>query len=659
MKLVKDQGISLYYKDFLVFSHTSDKPFVTADIWESKVKRFLGKFEEKGEIIEKIALTESNVISETDKQTVIVFKEGSISLTITFEEKENYLKLFFESKSDCGFSFIFPAYPDEGIFGGGEQYRQLNLKGERVVNLVSEHIKVKPIAQKILLKKLYKPKKHSEISSYSPMCTYVSSKLYALRFNVSSYGVCDFYNSYKSVFSFQNCPKEGTFIKEDSFEEIGVALAKDIPNRQYLPSWCYEGMILGVQGGREIVTEKALKMVEAGASICGVWCQEWSGQYVTAAGKQVYWNWEVDKERYPDLKNTISFLKEKGIHFLAYINPYLIVDGPMYNECKDKGYLVKRKDGSIYLIKSTTFDAGMMDLTNPGMVSYLKNTIIKNNMLDLGIEGYMADFGEYLPLDSVLFSGDPKLLHNEWPVIWARINREAIEEAGLSDSVFFFTRSGYDGAQSYSPIMWNGDQHTDFSIDYGMPCVMPASFNLGFSGLCAIHSDVGGFISFGPLKRDAELFIRWMEMNTFSPLMRSHETIRPDVNCQYDDKFVLPHTVNLTTIHAKLAPYIKHVMEEAKRGIPTIKPDFYLNNDFSSHQDEYSYFFGNDIFVSPIIQKGQLNKEVYLPDGDWLHFFSKKQYSKGKNNIECPLGCPPVFYRADSAFAPLFASIKI
>jgi len=100
-------------------------------------------------------------------------------------------------------------------------------------------------------------------------------------------------------------------------------------------------------------------------------------------------------------------------------------------------------------------------------------------------------------------------------------------------------------------------------------------------------------------------------------------------------------------------------MKEANRGIPTIKPDFFLNNDFSSHKDEYSYFFGDDIFVSPVIQKGQFKKEVTLPEGTWIHFFSKKQYSQGPNTVDSPLGCPPVFYRKESVFADLFKSINI
>ena len=77
---------------------------------------------------------------------------------------------------------------------------------------------------------------------------------------------------------------------------------------------------------------------------------------------------------------------------------------------------------------------------------------------------------EHVPID-----GDPKKLHNLWPVLWAKVNREAVEEYGAKD-ILFFMRSGYLGIQTYAPILWNGDQHTDTTHDYGMPCVMPASF---------------------------------------------------------------------------------------------------------------------------------------------------------------------------------------
>ncbi|NCA67006.1 MAG: alpha-glucosidase [Clostridia bacterium] len=352
-------------------------------------------------------------------------------------------------------------------------------------------------------------------------------------------------------------------------------------------------------------------------------------------------------------------LKAQGIHFLAYINPYLIKDGEMYNYCKEKGYLIKNSAGEIYHIKSTTFDAGMMDLTHPDMVKYLKETIIIKNMLELGIDGYMADFGEYLPVDSVLYSSeDAKILHNEWPVIWARINREAVNDSGREKDVFFFTRSGYNAAQKYTTIMWNGDQHTDYSYDYGMPCVIPASINLGFSGLCATHSDVGGYISFGSLRRDAELFVRWMEMNTFSLLMRTHETVRPENNAQYDDEKVIKYSVKLTNVHKLIKPYLLHCMKETADGLPVMRAPFYEFNDMAEYKSDYVYMLGSDIFVAPVLLAGADRKKLFLPQGEWVHMFSGKSYQSGEQIVDAPLGSPAVFYRKDSEHKDLFEKVK-
>lgn len=52
-------------------------------------------------------------------------------------------------------------------------------------------------------------------------------------------------------------------------------------------------------------------------------------------------------------------------------------------------------------------------------------------MIGLGMGGWMADFGEYLPIDAVLYSGeDPAIIHNQWPAIWAKMNQEAVAECG-------------------------------------------------------------------------------------------------------------------------------------------------------------------------------------------------------------------------------------
>ena len=44
--------------------------------------------------------------------------------------------------------------------------------------------------------------------------------------------------------------------------------------------------------------------------------------------------------------------------------------------------------------------------------------------------------------------------------------------------------------------------------------------------------------------------------------MRSHESIRPWANAQFDGRKVKAHTVRLTTLHAALRPYIERCAEE-------------------------------------------------------------------------------------------------
>lgn len=656
-----NSALTLYYKEKCVFTHTKETPFIEAVIWQVKYSSAHGHFSIKNKVIKSIPLENFEIVLDNEDKKIIKLSNDNIIITLEFIEENGYLKCNLLGTKDYSYRFNFNAVKNEGIFGGGEQYRQLNLKGEQVINFVSEHIVVTPIVQKTLFKFLpYKEKKHRDIATYAPMSTFVSSEKYAIRFATDSYGIQDFTCGEVSTFTYDTCPKGFIYVVEDSFKEINRKLNANIKSNQYLPSWCYDGMILGVQGGIDRAVEKAEKMINAGAKVCGVWCQDWCGKKVTAAGKQVYWNWEADEVRYKDLKDRIALLKEKGIHFLAYINPYLVKDGKLFNYCKEKDYLVKKSDGSVYIDVATTFDFGMMDLTNKDMVTFLQETIIKKNMLDLGIDGYMADFGECIPIDSVLANGDAKVLHNYWPTLWAKLNREAIDSHPRYKEVFFFNRSGYNGAQMYTPIMWNGDQHTDYKKDYGMPCVMPATFNLGFSGLPVIHSDIGGFISFASLKRDAELFIRWMEMNTFSPLMRSHESIRPDQNAQYDDELVISHTVKLTALHALLKPYLIDCMEQALEGIPVMRPDFYNLGTYSDHKDLYSYFLGDEIFVSPVIKKGVKEKTISLPQGVWIRFFDEKEYQGNKEyTFDAPLGKPLAFYLKDGKHYNLFKSIKI
>lgn len=72
---------------------------------------------------------------------------------------------------------------------------------------------------------------------------------------------------------------------------------------------------------------------------------------------------------------------------------------------------------------------------------------IMTNMIDLGLGGWMADFGEYLPVDAVVndTSISIEAMHNKWPLLWAKLNRQAVEDSGKLGEVVFWMRSGAAG----------------------------------------------------------------------------------------------------------------------------------------------------------------------------------------------------------------------
>jgi alpha-glucosidase len=358
---------------------------------------------------------------------------------------------------------------------------------------------------------------------------------------------------------------------------------------------------------------------------------------------------------YPNLGEKIKYLKENGIRFLGYINPYLVSEGTLYKEALANDFLVKNSKREPYLIDFGEFYGGIVDLTNPQAYEWYKQVIIKN-LIEFGLDGWMADFGEYLPYDSVLYQGDPKKIHNFWPVLWSKLNYEALKESGKIGEILFFVRSGFTGFQKYIPLMWAGDQLVNWSKDDGIPSVVTAFLSSAISGVGVTHCDIGGYTSLFNVKRTPELFMRWVELSAFSPVMRTHETNRPDSNIQFDSSDeILKHLSRMVEIHSKLKSYIKFYLEEyQKTGTPLIYPVFFEYKNFYVFDE---YLFGRDLLVAPVLKKGKKTRKVKLPEDEWIHLWSGKTYSGGEYEIESKLGYPPVFYRKGSKFSKLFENI--
>jgi sulfoquinovosidase len=498
--------------------------------------------------------------------------------------------------------------------------------------------------------------------TFFPQTSFVSSGGYWCHLDTSAYADFDFRADDRHDLYSWAIPERLVIGEADAMRDLVSDLSAYFGRQGELPDWCYDGAILGVQGGTAVCRDKLAAAEKAGVKVAGLWAQDWEGINVTSFGQRLRWNWIWDAERYPGLDREIAALKSRGVRFLGYINPYVGANMSLFNEAKAKGYLAKDSLGQDYLVEFGEFYAGIVDLTSPAAFDWYKS-VIKKNLIAFGLSGWMADFGEYLPTDAVLHSGkSAELAHNEWPSLWARCNREAVDEAeaeGLvpAGEVIYFMRAGGVGSQSNCPLMWAGDQNVDWSEDDGLPSVIPAALSLGLSGHGLHHSDLGGYTTLYGMRRTKELFMRWAEFSALTVIMRSHEGNRPKENWQFDsDAQTLAHLARMTAFHAALKPYLKAaVAENAQAGIPVMRPLFlHFEEDEAAWTIKDEYLLGPDLLVAPVIVEGASSRSVHLPRGSWKHLWSGRVYSGGDMEIAAPLGEPPVFARTDSKWMDVF-----
>lgn len=431
-----------------------------------------------------------------------------------------------------------------------------------------------------------------------------------------------------------------------------------------LPEWTQQGAILRAHGGAEEVRATVEAARTAGVPLAAVWVEDWCGLRDTVLGSRMWWNWDVDRDRYPDWEALVAELDADGVAVLAYINPYLAdasekpgLDRHLFAEARDAGFLVRDDTGEIFWMDQGGFEAALVDLTNPDAAAWMQGII--EDLIGTGVRGWMADFSEGLPLNVDLLAGQAGTEHNRWPEYWAQINERALDSMGATDDSLVFHRSGNQYSPGHARAFWLGDQLVTWDGYDGLATVVPGLLSSGLSGYTMQHADTGGYLSVSALNivRDGELFHRWVELNAFTPLLRMHSTNQPDDNHQWNtDPATTEHLGKMAGAFASLAEVRSTLMEEAAtRGWPLVRPLFFHHpEDETAWTIEDQFMLGPDLVMAPIFEPGQEERSLYLPEGDWVHGPSGDAHSgPGWVTVPAPVGQPAVFLRAGSPAASI------
>lgn len=441
-----------------------------------------------------------------------------------------------------------------------------------------------------------------------------------------------------------------------------------------LPKWIISGAVVGMQGGTEVVRRIWDELKAYKVPISAFWLQDWVGQRKTLIGSQLWWNWEVDTTRYKEWRQLVQDLGAQHIKVMTYCNPCLAPTDEkpnrrrnLFEEAKKLDILVKDKHGEPYMVPNTAFDVGMLDLTHPDTASWFKQVLLE--MVDDGVRGWMADFGEGLPVDADLYSGeDPISAHNRYPELWAKINREFVEEWKANrvgkeredpeESLVFFMRAGFRDSPKWGMLFWEGDQMVSWQANDGIKSAVVGLLSSGLSGYALNHSDIGGYcavnLPFIKYNRSEELLIRWMELNAFTTVFRTHEGNKPSRNSQfYSNQKTLSYFARCVKMYKAWYFYrIQLVKEASQKGLPICRHLFlHYPNDKHVHSLSYHQFLvGTEILVVPVLDKGKQNVKAYFPEGEtysWKHVWSGKLFTEEGSEawVEAPLGYPAVFIK--------------
>ena len=376
----------LRHNDTILLEASPQRPMIYVGVGQESVEMYRGNFKIEDYLSERVPLRVTGA-EETDSGWTLDLEER---LRIQVMLQGELAELSFEQldPSINRFWLRVCADADESCYGCGEQMSYLNLRGRHFPLWTSEPGVGRDKTTYITWRSDVENKAGGDYYNTNyPQPTYVSSRKYYLHADCTAYADFDFRNEAFHELQFWAVPNRIRIEAADNWENLLYRLSEFLGRQPLLPDWIYNGVILGVQGGAERAFSLAERTLQSGVPLAGIWCQDWAGKRETSFGRRLQWDWKLNEKMYPGLPEKIREYKEHGIRFLAYNNGYLVNDGELYREAKEKGYFALAADGGDYLVDFGEFYCGVVDLTNPEAFEWYKDCI-KKQILALGIDGW-------------------------------------------------------------------------------------------------------------------------------------------------------------------------------------------------------------------------------------------------------------------------------
>jgi len=534
----------------------------------------------------------------------------------------------------------FKIEENEKLFGGGARVLGMDRRGNRLQLYNRAH---------------YGYTNHSELMNYT-MPLVLSSKMYAIHFDNAPIGYLDLDSENTNTLSYETISGRKTYqvIVGDSWTDI-IDQYTDLTGKQPLPPrWAFGNFSSRFgyhteKETRETVNRFLEDSIPLDAVIIDIY---WFGADI----KGHMGNLSFLKDSFPTPKKMIDYFDSKGVKTILVTEPFILTTSNRWDESLEKQLLATDKEGNPYTYDFYFGNTGLLDIYKPEVEEWFWN--IYKDYTNMGIGGWWGDLGEpeVHPSEAQHAVGSADEVHNIYGHDWTRLIFEGYQKDFPEQRPFILMRAGYSGSQHYGIIPWTGDVSRSWG---GLKPQMEISLQMGMQGVGYMHSDLGGFA--GGEEFDSELYTRWLQYGVFQPIFRPHAQEHIASEPVYHDDKTKALAKQSIEMRYRLLPYIYTIaFDNNQTGIPLMRPLFF-NEPEKEELIEVSntYMWGDNFLVSPIVESGLKEKDVYFPDHNtWFDFYTDEEYNGGViHNIELVEDHIPVFVKGGS-FIPMIKPIQ-
>ena len=581
-----------------------------------------------------ITLTYDNASASIDKQSHAI--SYSLNGEVVTKERDGL------SINSHGVSLSFALSDDEKLYGGGQRVLGMDRRGNAMP----------------LYNKAHYGYTTSSNQMYFGLSAVMSSKHYSVLFDNTASGELDMGSSTPDELLFSAKGGRASYIMvlgESLSDTVKSTVA--ITGKQPLPPRWLLGNFASRFGYKS--QDEVMNVVDAfnkqdipvDAVVLDLY---WFGKDIKGHMGNLSW----DTATFPEPEKMISELREQDVKTVLITEPFILTTSKQWDSAVENNALAQNDQGTPYAFDFYFGNTGLVDVFSEAGQDWFWQYYEK--LAAQGVAGWWGDLGEpevhpddiqhvwsEAGLGNQTVSGTE--VHNGYGHQWAKTVYNNLTELQSDTRPFVLMRSGFLGSQRYGMVPWTGDVSRSWG---GLKPQVELALQMSVFGLAYTHSDLGGFA--GGDTFDAELYTRWLQFGTFSPVFRPHaqDNIAPEP--VFHDDPVKSIAREFIQLRYDMLPYnYSLAFENALFGTPLMRPLAMVFNENKWFESAKSYMWGDALFVSPVTQPNQQTWAVELPPGIWFDFFSSAKYQGGKT-VDYPLTQDnfPVWVKAGS-FMPM------